>query len=279
MSYQAPPPQFQGGMQPQFRRDIDFGVISEAFQLLTQNWLPYTAAGLVIFVANLPSTIISFAPLVAVLSNPSASPQNDVSLTIIQLALAIPVGLIKIFVSAGVIRFTLNLIQGLPATTSDIWEGFRGFPGYFATSFLSGLVTLLGVFACCIGMYVTAGLMMFAMPCKVATGRRATEAVSESWNLLKGQWFMAAVFSFVIALISGLGVFACGIGQAFTFSFMYIAATLLYCRFTGIGYQMPNAPISPYPRGQQGGGQPYGTPPPQAPEQPSQPPRPDDLQQ
>lgn len=275
MAYTTPP-QFTP-TRPSMRRDIDFGIISESFQMLVAHWKPYTIAGAVSLIAFIPSQIVGIAPLLKVMANPSAPPADPFANLALQYGLLIPALFINMFLAAGVSRYTLNVVQGFPADTSDIWEGFRDIPGYFATSFLAGLVGFLGIFACCIGTIVTCGLMMFAVPAKVAKGITPTAAISESWNLLKDQWLMAGVFYLVLSLISGLGSIACFVGQAFTYSFMYIGATILYCRYNGIGMQtQAGAPISPYPRGPQSE-QPFGTQQQAPPEHQMRPPGPNDL--
>ena len=101
--------------------------------------------------------------------------------------------------------------------------------------------------------------MMCVYAIKVDRQVSATDAVAESWQMLKGEWGMAAVFFFVISLIAGLGVFACVVGLAFTIPFQYIAAAILYNRYVGwVPQQQQQQAASPYPRGGQTG---YGMPP------------------
>jgi hypothetical protein len=258
-------------MQRLIRRDVDFGVISEAFELLTKHWQPFTLAGAIFIVAQLPSFVVTFLPLVSLFSGSDLPGSDPISAALLQYGLLFPAVLVAVFLSFGVTRFTLNVVTGQPTSKSDIWYGFKDIPGTLALSLLVIIVTLLGMVGCCIGVVVTGGLVMFAIPIKVATGANATRALAESWNMLKSQWLMVACFNLVVVLISQLGQMACYVGQAFTFSFEFIAATLLYCRFVGLG--QPLVPVhSPYPRGD-AERQAYAEPSAQEPA----PPRPEDL--
>jgi hypothetical protein len=273
MAYTTPP-QFVGQTSPP-RQEIDWSVISEGFNLLFRHWQAYIVPGILVLVIYAPAVVIGYMPLfMAIMNNTAPDPFAAMGLLYLLLGIAT---LVTLFVYPGIVLYTLNVVRGVPATTSDLWIGFKDPLGYFAVMFIAGLVTFLGVFACCIGVLFTAGLMMFALPIKVATGCTASDAVSQSWNMLKSQWLMAGVFYFVVNLISQLGSYACYIGLALTMPFLYIAPTLLYCRWVGIGPVPQQAdPISPYPRGQQGYGQQIGQEQPRPPEEQA-PPRPEDL--
>ncbi len=250
MSYGAPSQSPPGG--------IDFGIVSEAFTLLTEHWKVYTVAGIVVLVASAPNQILTLPQSLAEAGIIEWTGWTTAPFGVLSLSLTLITYLFQALMAAGVTCYTLNVIRGKPASPSDIWIGFKDPLGYVWLMILSGIVGLLGIIACCIGVFVTTGLMMFVYALKVDRSLSATDAVAESWQMLKREWGMAAVFIFVIGFISGIGVIACGIGFAFTFAFQYIAAAILYNRFIGWAPQHQQPAPSPYPRGGQAG---YAAPP------------------
>jgi hypothetical protein len=275
MSYTTPP-QFSGFQPSPPRQEIDFGVLSEAFTVLFKHWQVYIIPGLISMLLFLPSMVLAYWPMVQqMLGSPPSAGEQFASFGL-QMLFTGAGALIAIFLYPGIVQFTMNVVRGLPASSSDLWIGFRDPLGYFAVSFIAGLVAALGVFACCIGVIFTAGLMMFALPIKVATGATPTDSVSQSWNMLKKDWLLAGLFYFVVSLISELGAIACYVGMIITLPMIYIAPTILYCRWVGIVPAYSSDPISPYPRGGAGYGQNIGEQSRQKPEG-EPPPKPDDL--
>ena len=272
MAYTTPP-QMSAPQRPP-RREVDFSVISEGFNMLFANWQTYIIPGSLMFIAVLPSVIVGLIPL---LNGRAFETGLGIQWGVLglQLLLQIAGGLFTALLYPGIVQFTLNLARGKPAQSSDLWIGFKDPLGYLAAVILAGLVAFLGVFACLIGAYVTSALMMFVLPIKVDTGKRATECVAESWEMLKSEWLMAGVFFFVVGIISGLGALACYIGMVVTIPFRFIGPTLLYSRYVGFTPPMTQTPYSPYPRGQ-GYGETIGSQQPPR-EETTPPPRPEDL--
>ena len=272
MSYQTPP-QFSGAPMQQPSREIDWGVISEGFNLLFKHWQVYVIPGIVILIASLPYFIVSMLPLLSVFSG--GEPPGPFEGMGLQLALLGLQQFVSLLVEPGICLYTLNVVRGRPASSQDLWLGFRDPLGYIALGVLMMAAYVAGFIACCIGIVFVAGLLMFAIPIKADQQVTASEAMTQSWNMLKSQWLLAGVFYFVIGLISTLGQMACYIGIAITMPFLYIAPTLLYCKFMGIHTPQPEQhSASPYPRGGSYG-QPIGQEQPRPPEQPPQPPTPE----
>jgi hypothetical protein len=248
MAYTTPP-QFSGMPPTPPRQEVDFSVLGDAFNVFFKHWQVYIIPGLISMLVLLPSAFFSYWPMVQQMMGNTPSTGEQLATAGIQIILSIAGALISIFLYPGIVRFTMNVVRGLPASQDDLWLGFRDPLGYFAVSFLAGLVTILGVVACCIGTIFTGGLMMFALPLKVDRGITASTAVSESWNMLKKDWALIGIFYFVVALVSQIGAIACYIGLVVTLPIMYIAPTILYCKWMGIAMAPTSDPVSPYPRG------------------------------
>ncbi len=275
MAYTTPP-QFSGTPPSPPRQEIDFNVISESFNLLIKHWQVYIIPGLIIFVLYIPIFIVAYLPLFAIVFGGGMEPYNPFATIWLQFFLSLGASIASMLLYPGISRYTLNVIRGLPASSSDLWIGFRDPLGYLAIAVFTLLVTFAGVVGCCIGVLFTAGLMMFALPIKVDTNANPLECVARSWELLKKDWLLAGVFYLVVALVSQIGGAACGIGAIFTMPFHYIAPTVLYQQYTGWMGAPSSNPLSPYPRGGVEQGHNFGEQSRQKPEG-EPPPKPDDY--
>lgn len=260
------------------QRAIDFSVISESFNLLIAHWKVYCTAGAIAFLLLIPIYGLQFAfALVDSLSVSSFLEENIALLLVFGMLLMVAMLVIQVAMIVGVTKFTLNVSRGLPADVSDLWYGFKDPLGYIGAMILIGLMMMVGVLACFVGTLVVAGLTMFVFPIKVDQQVSATEAISQSWEMLKDEWLMASLFAIVASIIQQIGGYACGIGMIFTFSFLYIAPVLLYNRYTGHyvhpQQQAPGSYVSPYPRPGHPG---YGAPPQDIAEGTPKPPRQDE---
>ncbi|MDQ2800739.1 MAG: hypothetical protein M3Y13_14005 [Armatimonadota bacterium] len=100
-------------------------------------------------------------------------------------------------------------------------------------------VSLVGLFVA-IPSIVLQGLLMFAPLLVLDQGANATDAIIGSLRLLKGQWLMAVLFYFIVAMIGGLGIMACGVGM--------LASYPLFLISIAVGYQnLTQPPLPAYP--------------------------------
>ena len=252
----------------QQNRRVDFEVIGDCINTYIAHWQAYLTAGVVMLASAAPLYVVDLLPSLPDLGEKGNAIKVGAFLTY-ELLWLLPSLLLTPLMCVGVTKYTLNITRGGEPDMSHIWEGFRNPLSYLWMAFLTGLVSFLGILLCCFGMYVTAGLMMFTYPLKVETNASAGECVSTSWDMLKDQWGMAAVFCFVIEAIGSLAGTYESIGFALLWPFVYIAHVHLYNRYTGHHVPKnfnPQQPVSPYPRQGQ-----YGGSVPQQPQQPQSP--------
>ncbi len=249
MSYSAPPVGGGGQWRPP-RQEIDFSVISESFTLLFANWKIYVVPGVVMFLLLAPVFLVSFAPIF--LPDSALGSLDFVETFVVQTVLQLVASIVSVLLYAGIVKFTWNAVRGLGASTNDLWIGFKDPLGYLALGILVGLITSVGVLACCVGVLFAGGLTMFALPIKVVKGVTATEAISESWSLVKKDWLLAGVFYLLILILSQIGTIACYVGLMLTLNFMYIAPTVLYSRYFGMAQSPESVGPTSYPRGAAG---------------------------
>ena len=81
---------------------------------------------------------------------------------------------------------------------------------------------------------------MFTFPILAQRDVTATEALKQSFYLLKKHWLMASLLYLVFAICSFLGCCALCIGLLVSLPLMYVVPTLVYRDFTmGRGQSMP----------------------------------------
>ena len=88
-------------------------------------------------------------------------------------------------------------------------------------------------------------MLLFTFPILVRERGGAIAAMTTSWNMLKGDMWMALAFAFVTALLSGLGAIGCWIGIVFTLPLWPLAVAIVYRDFANFQYD-PAAPVAPY---------------------------------
>lgn len=247
MGFSTPPPEGGSSQFRPSRHEIDFGVIGESFNLIFQNWKVYAVPGAITMLLAIPGMLLQFIPIFV--PDSAVGQLGQFTIALASMGASLVGAIIAVLFNAGIVRYTWNRSRGLGTSSMDVWEGFRDPWGYFAVMFLVGLLSALGVVACCFGIYFVAGMLMFALPIKVVEGCTATDAVSRSFAMLKKDWFLCGVMFFVLYLLSSLGMFACYVGLILTMPVVYVAPTLLYSQYVGMNEPMrPESPTN-YPRG------------------------------
>ena len=158
------------------------------------------------------------------------------------------------FFTVGMHRMAVKQMRGQMISVGDLFSGSDGFPAVLGASILMGLAMIPAVLTI-VGPYVLAGLWMLTIPLIIDQRIGAIEAMRRSWHALKGQWVMAALFYFVVAIIAGCGIYACGVGVLFSYPLLFLIHTIVYSDFfnpPGM-YPGPNSytdvsyPVSPPP--------------------------------
>lgn len=247
MSYAEPP--VGGARWRAPKQEIDFSTIRESFELLFAEWKTYVLSGLVLALLVSP-VFVGFSVWFFQNLSDFGKLEDILWIYAIEIAVMLLLNVIATTVYLGIAKFTWNKSRNIGADTNDLWVGFRDLPGSLSLGVLISLLQLVGVLFCGIGYYFASGLVMFAVPIKAIKGVRATEAIEESWRLLKSDWLMAAVYLFVASLASGLGAFACYVGFLLTFALTVICPTLLYSRYMGLEARPDASYPTSYPRGE-----------------------------
>jgi Membrane domain of glycerophosphoryl diester phosphodiesterase len=107
--------------------------------------------------------------------------------------------------------------------------GFKRLGSVILVSLLVGLAVAFGLLLLIVGAIIFAVLFSVSIPALIVENRRGTDAMSRSWNLVKGHFWHALGVILVAGLITGAisGIIG-AIGQILTAPFTALVSVLLY---------------------------------------------------
>jgi hypothetical protein len=131
----------------------------------------------------------------------------------------------------GMIRMANNQLRGRVPRVEDLLSVGEIWFDLLLVSILSAAATSLGFMFCAIPGFIISGLFMLAIPLVVESRLPATGALIQSWNALKSQWLVAAVFHSVLILAAVSGALLCGVGVFLTGPLYCLSIAVLYREF------------------------------------------------
>jgi len=186
---------------------IRSGVIGDAWRLYKRHWAVWSLAVLV-------DTLILGSVLG--LFSPRRNHWNNFfpigfssSSTIPTTALA---GAIQGFLMGGMIRMAQNQIEGRRPRIEDWFDVAPMWFDLALAGIISSLATAIGFGFFVIPGFIIAGLLMLAIPLVATLHLSAVEAVKQSIEVFKGQWWSATLFHFMLGIVAFMGVFLLGFG-------------------------------------------------------------------
>lgn len=221
---QAPQPQTY--YSPPTGPSIRFDVIGKAFNMVFADLGTWVVAALVLVLGvGIVESIIYFIAIIPLLSG---SMGGLILTMFMMVVMAFVVSAIANVLIANMYRMALIALSGQRPSVNEMFKFGSNVGNIVVGALLVGLLTALGVIACYIGAFVVGGLLMFTMPLIVDKNMPAVDAMKLSFETLKKEAVMAAVFFFVIGICAGIGGVACGIGAIFTFPVLPLSVAMLY---------------------------------------------------
>lgn len=252
---------------------IRFEIIGEAWKLVQEQMGTWVGAVLITFIVGfIVRTAVNMiiAPLLgmsaaATAPTPGSPPDPNVFLNM--LPGLIGVGLISTAVSfvvnyffmGGMFRMAIKQMRGEPIAIGDLFSATDVLPSLLVLGILSSIAYMAGFVCFILPGFVVVGLLSLGVPLVVDQQMKPVEAMSRSWNTLKGDWLMATLLVVCLGIVSGLGMLLCGVGYLFTAPILTIGIALIYRDYVlstsagGLGYVTAgagypgNAPYSPAP--------------------------------
>jgi hypothetical protein len=174
--------------------------------------------------------------------------------------------IIQPFFQGGLVRLQLQAVRGGSPALGEIFTGGSTYLRLLATNFLLFLAVFAGSLALIVpGVILALGLGMSQFYV-VDQNMGPIEAMSASWNAMKGHKAHFLGFLLVSFLVALVGLAACCVGVIVAQAVIYVATAAIYTRVSGRTGAWHSAPPSPYGAayGPPGGGSagPGPTPPP-----------------
>ncbi len=226
---QAPPPQYaeyqRGPIEPRIR----FETISEAWRFFSaQMGVWVLATFIMLFATVLFAAPIYVLAVMQMIGNRNPSMGDMVAFYGYAFLAGILAYVGQTLGYAGMYNIALKQIQGELVSIRDMFSIGGGVLNHIIAGLVISVGVMIGSLACYLPAFIIGGLLLFVQPIIVHQKVGAIAAISQSWNLLKGQIWMAAAFYLVITLVASLGAIACGIGMLFTYPLYPIAVSLVY---------------------------------------------------
>jgi uncharacterized membrane protein len=147
------------------------------------------------------------------------------------------VALLSFFVSQivamGWLRMSLNIVDGRPADVSDFFQRADLFIPYVIASFIFSVVVAIGLVLLIVpGLYALATFCYYGFRI-IDVERNATEALSDSATITRGERWHILGFIGVLLLLNILGVLLLIVGVVVTLGISLIATAYVYRQLAG----------------------------------------------
>jgi len=232
---------------------VNFGWISEAFEIYRTAWLPWLCLYLIPVAAYILFMVLSVVASVTLAlstrANKFAPPTNGSPALLVVFALGellIFCSVVLVIICSGDIA--LRQVKGEIVEVRDILRGVRTVWNFLLFGLLSYIAALVGILALFVGTYVVLG---FLIPgnALIADEVPVMQTFSKCIEGMKRDWLNATLFYFIVHLALGVGVLlTCGFGAFAAYPMLFIISALAYRDMIGIPIQR-----SPYELGGAGG--------------------------
>jgi hypothetical protein len=220
--------------------EISFGAISEAVEQFKNNAGTWVVAVLIVGVITLvlygileAFGLSSFRHSVVIPTTPGVPPvmPNPFAMMPLIFGFGVVGLIINSLLGAGLFRMATKQARGEAISISDLFDFGDVAVQAIIASILIAIILDIGFLLCFLPGLVLTGLLMFTFPLIVDKKMGAVEAISASFNALKGQWLMATFFAIVVGVIYMIGAMLCGIGALVTAPIALLSITILYRNF------------------------------------------------
>ncbi len=209
-------------------KPLDFNNISKAFQLVKNQWQAFVGAGVIGVLAITISTWMAVPLLIAIgLLGGNRSVTPFLMLPVLAIVFVVVFTLTTVF-QAGMISMGLKAYDGETVQFSDVFVPLKNPVPHLILGLIIGIGTAIAAIFCYFPALIFAGLTMFAIPNVLEKKLSPVDAITDSINRLKSQWFMATVFFLVVGLVGSIGIYACYVGWFFTFPIAMVTIALTY---------------------------------------------------
>lgn len=149
--------------------------------------------------------------------------------------LALTYGLFFIYaqvIGAGMIRASLNVTNGQPFRTADVFK-FDNLGPVIVTSILVGIGVMVGTIACYLPGIIIAFLTSYSLYFVVDKNMSPVDAIKASFELVTKNFGSTIIWYLVSGVIITVGAILCGIGLLVAIPVVLVGTAYTYKKLTG----------------------------------------------
>lgn len=141
---------------------------------------------------------------------------------------------VNAFIVSGLFRLAIKQVRGENIELSDAFQFGDNMGAVILTNFLYSITAYIGTLLCVIPGLIASGGLMLAVPLAVDRGVGGTQALSMSWDKLKGQVLNAVLLILAVGVIVFLSAIPCGLGLLVTVPLSIVTSAIVYRDFFDI---------------------------------------------
>ncbi len=149
--------------------------------------------------------------------------------------MALTYGLFFIYaqvVGAGMIRASLNVTNGQPFRTADVFK-FDNLGPVLLTSIIVGVAVMVGMIACYVPGIIIAFLTSYSLYFVVDKNMAPVDAIKASYELVTKNFGSTIIWYLVSGVIITVGAFLCGVGLLVAIPVALVGTAYTYKKLTG----------------------------------------------
>ena len=154
--------------------------------------------------------------------------QNPVPI-LLGMICAMVIGLIPILggglAFAGAMRVSLKALRGQLPEPAD---GFAGLSNNAVDHIVMGLLQIVGMLACCVGVYVSQGIFFPGTLLILDRDMTWEQAKDVCWTQVKPNWAAWTIFTLAVGIVGASGMLLCFAGALLTAPIALIAMAYAY---------------------------------------------------
>jgi hypothetical protein len=210
--------------------------IGEGWQMFAEAWKVWVLQMLIVFLVFAIPAVPLYLMMIAMQINaePGTPPEPPALFFPLFFVLVILSMFAGAFFWAGLHKTALKQLRGKVISVGDLFSGGDIFLRVIGAAIAFGLLVMLGMLFCILPGLAVAGVLFFTMPLVIDRNLSVGEALSASYNATKANWFMFALFAFVVSLLASLGQFACYIGLLVSYPLYFTITAIAYRDVFGV---------------------------------------------
>ncbi|MBC8138341.1 MAG: hypothetical protein H8F28_20885, partial [Fibrella sp.] len=210
---------------------VRFDAIGEAWALVREKmgvWIPATliVGGVGMLATFLISGGLGFAFGLTSGNDPNVA-MNPVY-WVVNIVSNLVAAVINAFIISSLFRMAIKQVRGENIELSDAFQFGDNIGAVILTTILYNIAVTIGILLCIIPGFIAVGGLMLAIPLSVDRGVSGPQALSMSWDKLKGQVLNAILLLLAVGVITTLSMIPCGLGLLVTVPLSILTSAIVY---------------------------------------------------